>query len=71
MKWDDTAIQTQNSKFKPWRSEAEYLVMEALHNTENVEGVEHDTWRCERFVVIISSHVGIDYVTPVQEIRRV
>ena len=22
--WDDTALQTQNSKFKPWRSEAEH-----------------------------------------------
>ena len=22
--WDDTALQTQDSKFKPWRSEAEY-----------------------------------------------
>ena len=34
--WDDTVLQTQDSKFEPWRSEAEHAVSvtEAPHNTD-------------------------------------
>ena len=32
--WDDTALQTQDSKFKPWRPEAEHSATEAPHDTE-------------------------------------
>ena len=35
--WDDTALQTQDSKFEPWRSEAEHATSrsrEAPHNTD-------------------------------------
>ena len=28
--WDDTALQTQDSKFEPWRSEAEYATSRSL-----------------------------------------
>ena len=28
--WDDTALQTQDSKFKPWRSEAEHATSRSL-----------------------------------------
>ena len=33
--WDDTVLQTQDSKFEPWRSEAKHLsITEVLHNIE-------------------------------------
>ena len=46
--WDDTALQTQDSKFEPWRSEVEH-VTEAPHNIESPEWAEKkhlfETWR--------------------------
>ena len=36
--WDDTALQTQDSKFEPWRSEAEHATVRArrIHTKLNV-----------------------------------
>ena len=55
--WDDTALQTQNSKFKPWRSEAEHATsrsqrLPTIFNLYEWAGKKYflffETWILER-----------------------
>ena len=47
--WDDTTLQTQDSKFEPWWSEAEHTTSEASYNIGSLSGEEtfcfFETWR--------------------------
>ena len=54
--WDDTALQTQDSKFEPWWSEAEHAISQSWRFTHNIESLRvsgeetfcfFETWRPE------------------------
>ena len=61
--WDDTAPKTQDSKFEPWRSEAEYAtsrsrsLTEATHNIESLRVIGEETF-C--FVWNLKARVGFE-----------
>ena len=37
VRWDDTVLQTQDSNFKPWRSEAEYATFRSISACTHVD----------------------------------